>query len=53
MVKKREKMPYALMEEIFAGRLGLKGCSIIITSLNICVDSSIRFLFRYLSPQGL
>ena len=51
-MKKREKMLYALMGEILAGRLGRKGRSIIITSLNICADSSIRSLFRRLVPSG-
>ena len=45
-------MPYALMGEIFAGRLGLEGCSVTMTGSNVCADSSIGSLFGRLVPSG-
>ena len=52
VVKKREKMPYALMGEILAGRLGLEGRSVTMTGSNVCADSSIGSSFGRLVPSG-
>ena len=37
---------------MFKGRQTLQGCSVIITDLNVCVDSYIESLFGRLVPLG-
>ena len=50
LVKKREKMPYILSGQIFGEKHTLQKHSIIATGLNICADTSIKFLFEHLVP---
>ena len=52
-LKKREKIPYILLERISGGRYTLQGRSMTITNLNVCIDTSIGFLFGRLVPLGL
>ena len=52
-LKKREKIPYTSSGRISGGRHTLQGRSMTITSLNICVDTSIGSLFGRLVPLEL
>ena len=45
-------MPYIFLGKILSGRYILGERSVIISKLNICVDTSIGFLFGRLVPLG-
>ena len=53
LLKEREKTPYILLGWISGGRYTLQGRSMTITNLNVCVDTSIGFLFGRLVSLGL
>ena len=51
-LKKKKKIPYTLLERISGGRYTLQERFMTITSLNVCIDTSIRSLFGRLVPLG-